>query len=137
MIQPTQDAISIPIHDIKPLVEIQEYSFYYFIALVVIASIILGDILYLLYRYLKHKNRFNLRKEHYRLFKNVDRSHPKQAAYALTKYGLTFRDDDARHAKAYDAMVEKLQKYKYKKDVEMFDKQTQHYIELYEAMLDV
>ena len=129
--------INIPIHDIKPLVEIHEYSFYYLVGVVVFVAFIVVGVLYLLYRYLKHKNRFNIRKEHFKLFKNVDTNNPKQAAYELTKYGLTFKDDDERHTKAYNNMVERLQKYKYKKDVEMFDKETKHYIELYEAMLDV
>ena len=129
--------IDVPIHDIKPLVAIQDYSLYYFIALVVLATIVLLGLAYLAYRYLKARKKFNIRKEHFKRFKSVDLNDPKKAAYELTKYGATFKDDDERHLRAYENMLEHLQQYKYKKEVAPFDSETKHFIELYEAMIDV
>ncbi len=132
-----QNTTQIPLHDIKPLIEIHDYSLYYFIAIVVIVSAIVLGGAYLLYRWYKNKKRFNIRAEHFKLLKNVDYSDAKKAAYELTKYGATFKDDSQRHHKAYENMLEKLEKYKYKKSVENFDNDTIHYIELFEGLIDV
>ena len=127
----------IPLHDIKPLVEIHEYSLYYFIGVSLLAALLLLGLSYLIYRWFKNRKKFNKRAEHYNLFHKVDYSNPKKAAYDLTRYGATFKDDDERHKKAYENMREKLQKYKYKKNVEDFDADTLHVIELYKEMIDV
>ena len=127
----------IPLHDIKPLVEIHEYSLYYFIGVSLLVALLLLGFGYLVYRWLKNRKKFNRRAEHYKLFNKVDYSNPKKAAYDLTLYGATFKDDDERHAKAYENMIEKLEKYKYKKHVENFDADTLHIIELYREMIDV
>jgi len=127
----------IPLHDIKPLVEIHEYSLYYFIGVSLFAALLLFGLLYLAYKWVKNRQKFNLRAEHYRLLNTVDYSNPKKAAYDLTLYGATFKDDSERHFKAYENMIEKLEKYKYKKNVENFDADTLHVIELYKEMIDV
>lgn len=127
----------IPLHDIKPLLEVQEYSFYYFIAIVSVVSIIMLAGLYLLYKYFRERNRYNKRKDHFAVLEALELANTKQAAYALTHYGATFKDDTPRHLKHYDLMVEKLQKYKYKKSVEAFDEDTLRQIDIYKGMLDV
>ncbi|WP_304546517.1 hypothetical protein [Sulfurimonas microaerophilic] len=127
----------IPLHDIKPLIEVQEYSLYYFIAIVTITSIILIGMLYLLYRYLRDRKKYNKRKEHFTILEALDFEQTKQAAYDLTLYGATFKDDTPRHLKHYELMVEKLEPYKYKKSVEPFDGETLRQIDVYKGMLDV
>lgn len=127
----------IPLHDIKPLVEIQEYSMEYLIVMSTILVIILLAIIYLLLKWFKQRKKFNLRKEHLQLIKALDYSDTKNAAYKLTLYGYTFKDDTPRHEKAYNELFETLQNYKYKKSVESFDKKTLHFIEIYKGMLDV
>ena len=127
----------IPLHDIKPLVEIHEYSLYYFLGVSLLATLILAGIVYLVYKWYRNKKKFNIRAEHFKQFNSVDYSNPKKAAYDLTLYGATFKDDSERHLKAYENMVEKLEKYKYKKNVEDFDADTLHVIDLFKAMIDV
>ena len=127
----------IPLHDIKPLLEVQDYSFYYFLAVMaVVVTIVLG-ILYLLYRYFRTKKRFDIRKEHNEILHKINLKETKKAAYELTEYGATFKDDSPRHLKTYNDMVEKLEKYKYKKSVDDFDRETLRVIELYRGMIDV
>lgn len=135
--QSNMTANEIPIHDIKPLLEIHEYSLYYFIAIVVGATLILLGVIYLIYRWYKNKNRFNIRAEHYKLLNNIDYTNPKKAAYDITLYGETFKDDSERHQRGYENMLERLQKYKYKKEVDSFDDDTYHYIELFQGLIDV
>lgn len=126
----------IPLHDIKPLVEIQEYSMEYLIAISVVAFIILLASLYLFLRWLKNRKKYNQRKVHLQLIKQLDLSDTKEAAYKLTLYGTTFKEDTPRHDKAFGELFEALQNYKYKKSVESFDEHTLHFIEVYRGMLD-
>ena len=127
----------IPLHDIKPLIEIHEYSMYYFIGVCIVGTLIILGFIYLAYKWYKNKKRFNKRAEYYKLLNTIDYSNPKKAAYDLTLYGALFQDDSERHQKAYENMLEKLQKYKYKKNVEKFDADTIHYVDLFKGMIDV
>ena len=128
---------SIQLHDIKPLVEVQEYSLYYFLALVAIALVIVLGALYLGIKWFKHRNRFSLRKEHYKKLNEIDFKDPKKSAYALTHYGATFKDDSQRHTEMYANLLERLEPYKYKKDVPPLEDEVISYIELYRGMIDV
>jgi hypothetical protein len=92
---------------------------------------------YLAYKWVINKKKFNKRAQDYKLLNAVDYSNPKKAAYALTLYGATFKNDSERHLRAYENMIEKLEKYKYKKNVENFDADTLHVIDLYKGMIDV
>ena len=127
----------IPLHDIKPLLEVQDYSFYYFLALLAVVSAIILGVLYLLYRHFRTKKRFNIRKEHNKILQKINLKETKKAAYELTEYGATFKDDSPRHLKTYNDMVEILERYKYKKSVDDFDRETLRVIELYRGMIDV
>ena len=126
----------IPLHDIKPIVEIQEYSLYYLLGLVGLGIIVLSLIIYFLYIWYKKRNTFNLRKHHLELINDLDFSNTKNAAYAISSYGLTFRDDSPRHKEMYENITQRLEAYKYKKDVEAFDSETLGYIEVFKEMID-
>ena len=125
------------LHDIKPLVEIDDYSWYYFLLLSTIAIIVIAGLVYLLLKWFKHRKKENIRKEHLKRLKKIDLKNTKKAAYELTKYGATFKDDDTRHKEMYQNMIEKLSAYKYKKEVGSFDPDTISIINLYREMCDV
>ena len=127
----------IPIHDIKPLVEIQDYSLYYLIALVVVVTLILSGAAYLAYKWFHKRGEANVRKEHLEKMNQVDIDDAKATAYAMSIYGATFKDDSPRHKEIYSNLRKKLSMHKYKKSVEKFDKDTVAYIELYRSMIDV
>ncbi len=127
----------IPLHDIKPLVEIEEYSLYYFAGFVTLALFLVGGILYLVYVWFKRKSVFNKRKEHFKLLNSLDLRDAKSAAYAITAYGSTFANDSPRHTQMYKNLTQRLEIYKYKKNVDAFDKESIGYIELYKGMIDV
>ena len=126
----------IPLHDIKPIVEIQEYSLYYLLGAIGLGLVILGFIVYFLYIWYKKRNAFNLRKYHLNLINDLDLSDTKNAAYALSSYGLTFKDDSPGHTEMYENITQRLEAYKYKKDVEAFDSETLGYIEVFKEMID-
>lgn len=136
MAQQTQ-SYDIPLHDIKPIVDVQEYSLYYFLGVSALVVFLAGGVAYLIYMWLKKRNAFNIRKEHLKLLHSLDLNDTKQSAYAITNYGLTFRDDSPRHQEMYANITERLEVYKYKKEVDAFDAEMLGYIELYKGMLDV
>ena len=136
MKEAVQKQFDIPLHDIKPIVEIQEYSFYYLLALIAFVLIVLFVIVYFLYLWYKKRNEFNLRKHHLELLSGLDFSDTKNTAYAISSYGSTFKDDSLRHTEMFENITQRLQVYKYKKNVAVFDKETLAYIEMYKGMLD-
>jgi len=87
--------------------------------------------------WLKKRNRYNRRKEHFKLLNSLDLSNTKESAYAITLYGATFKDDSPRHKEMYDNLLGRLEAYKYKKEVSLFDSEVIGYIELYKGMMDV
>ena len=127
----------IPLHDIKPLIEIQEYSMYYLIALVITVFVVVLALIYFAYQYFTTRNKFNIKKEHLKLLKSLDMSDTKRVAYEVTQYGATFAGDNEQNERTYKNLVEELESYKYKKNVESFSKETKNSIENYIGMLDV
>ncbi len=126
----------IPLHDIKPIVDVEEYSLYYFLGISIFVFILTCIIAYLIYNWFKNRKRFSLRKEHLRLINSLDLSDTKNSAYAITAYGHTFKDDSDRHKEMYENITSRLEVYKYKKEVDSFDSEVLGYIELYRGMLD-
>ena len=126
----------IPLHDIKGLVEIQDYSLYYFSVLVIVGFILFLGALYLLYKFLQNRKKFNLRKEHAKLLHKIKFSDAKKAAYEITQLGSTFKDDTPRHERAFELLVEDLESYKYKKDVSSFSSESKHLLENYLGLID-
>ncbi|WP_324171057.1 hypothetical protein [Sulfurimonas sp.] len=132
-----EKSFDIPLHDIKPLLEIQEYSLYYFLALVFLVIILLLVISYLIYKWIKAKNAFNQRKENLKIINALDLKETKNSAYQITSLGLVFKDDSLRHKDMYEDLVQRLEVYKYRQNVTEFDSDILGYIELYKGMLDV
>jgi len=133
----TQKIYDVPLHDIKTIVEVQEYSFYYLVGAISLAVLALIVLLYLIYKYIQKLNAYNERKEHLKLLNLLDLSDTKNAAYAISRYGITFSNDGQRESEMYKNITSRLEQYKYKQSVEEFDKETLGYIELYKDMLHV
>jgi len=132
-----KQSFDIPLHDIKSIVEVDEYSLYYLLGASFFALLILAISAYLLYMWFRRKKKFNLRKENYKALHVIDLSDAKKCAYAITFYGATFKDDSPRHHEMYLNLTHRLEVYKYKKEVGAFDDETIGYIELYKGMIDV
>ena len=96
----------IPLHDIKPIVDIQEYSFYYFLGISFVTLLFVGAITFLIYKYIKQKKAYNVKKEHLKIINELDFTNTKESAYAITLYGATFKDDSDRHKEMYKNIVD-------------------------------
>ena len=130
-------AYDIPLHDIKPLMEVPDSSFIVFSVIFSIAVILLLSAFYLLYRFVRNRQTVNLRKLHYAALEAIDFSDPKKAAYAITDHGRTFADDSERLSEAYNNLVLRLDRYKYRKRVEAIDDESRSYYKIYLGMIDV
>ena len=101
--------------DIKPNAEIIDYQFYIFIALCVLAVLI---IIFLVYKFLKRKktNPYLIK------LKNLNFDDSKKTAYEFTEYAKYFLNEENKEN--YYEIVKELEKYKYKPVVDKMDKQT-------------
>lgn len=132
-----EQAYDIPLHDIKPIIEVHEYSLYYLLGVSAFGILLTCGVAYLIYRWLKKRNAFNIRKEHFKLLNLLDFKDTKRSAYAITMFGATFKDDSPRHQEMYANLTNRLEVYKYKKRVDEFDEEVLGYMELFKGMIDV
>ncbi len=130
-------SIDIPLHDIKPLVEVPDNSLYILIASIVVL-LGLAIALIVLVRYLLNRKKENSRIKYFEMLESVDLSNAKKAAYDISHYGYFFRDDSPRHLEAYQNLVSRLSQYKYRKDVDKtIDNETKGYYDIFVGMIDV
>jgi polyhydroxyalkanoate synthesis regulator protein len=129
-------SIQLKLHDIKPIVEVKDYSFFYFSALTFTVVVLLFGFIYLAIKWYRNRKKYNKRKEAYKTLLDIDLGDTKKAAYALTSIGATFKDDTPRNQEMYQNMINRLENYKYKKEVKELDDETKSYIELYKEMID-
>ncbi len=132
-----QSSVDIPLHDIKPLVEIHEYSLVMFSLLSVASVLTTIALAYLLWSYFKGRQKINLRLKCFKELKSVDLSRSKEAAYLITKYGRCFANDSVRIKEAFENLVLRLEPYKYKKEVGEIDKEAASFYRIYIGMIDV
>ncbi len=127
----------IPLHDIKPLVEIEEYSFIYLVTLSGLAVLFMLALIYFAYRLYKKTKIVSMRSKHKKLLDSLSMSETKNTAYGISMYGVTFKDDSPEHREIFDDLFRRLEAYKYKKSVKSFDNQTILLIEKYRGILNV
>ena len=127
----------IKLHDIKPIVDVEEYSFYYLLGGTILVIFLALAITYLSLKWYKKRTKYNKRKDYFKQLKKLNLKESKKTAYGITFYGILFKDDSPRHSEMFKNITKRLEKYKYKKDVEPLDEDTLGYIELYKEMIDV
>lgn len=128
--------LNIPLNDIAPLVEIPDYSLYYFIAVVLIAIALSVALILALLKQMR-KRKVNLRRERFMALSTIDFSDPKRAAYTISELGRVFASDNERTLRAYHNLFERLTPYKYAPQVKMIDEETLGYYRLYLEIIDV
>ncbi|MEA3352921.1 MAG: hypothetical protein U9Q33_03760 [Campylobacterota bacterium] len=103
------------INDIKPLVQIPDYTIYIYYILICLAVLFVVSSSYILYTYFKNKKESN-EKRYFRKLKNLDISHTKDAAYTISKYGRLIAKDE-RSKELILELHKLLDDFKYKKEV--------------------
>jgi len=122
-------SMDIPMHDIATLLEIQDHSFYGFIALI---AVVLAAFVVILkkMRMQKEAHTVHERIQRYKNFIGIDVSDSKTAAYAICEQGLFFAHDNEQTLRMYHTLFEHLEPYKYAPKVGLIDEEC---LALYEA----
>ncbi len=123
------------IHDIKDIVEVPDISIYLFYGLIVFGAILVVIFIYFVYRYFKNKKP-NIRKEYLAILNDIDLNDTKNSAYIITKYGILIANS-VREKELIGQLVEELESYKYKKDINQFDEKTKQSFKNFMECLDV
>ena len=129
---------NLPLHDIQGLVEVNDHSLLMLIVLGGVLLFLVLSGLYFAWQYFSKRKRENIRKEAYKKLKNIDFSDVKKAAYEITRLGLIFKDDSERVANKYYALIDKLESYKYRKNIDKnFDQESIAYYKNFLEMIEV
>lgn len=120
------------IKDIKPLVQIVDYSLYIYYGLIFLGVLLVGLGIYLFVR-LKQTNK---QKEILYKLKSIDFKDAKKDAYTITALSKELVVDEQLEQKSQELNF-LLQKYKYKKDVPPFDDETMKKFELFLELASV
>ncbi|MBE0499470.1 MAG: hypothetical protein IBX43_09585 [Campylobacterales bacterium] len=125
----------IPLHDIKPLVEVPDNSLLYLGLLGVLGVLALGLLLLWLWKVYKESRKVNLRKHYLESLQKVDLSSAKEAAYTISTYGRLLAQSE-REKEMLENLDSRLSSYKYKKEVDTLDEETLAYYQLFLEVLD-
>jgi len=109
------------LRDIKGLVEITFPTLWLFIGGGLILMCILTIGAYLWYRYRQHQKVQSVRKKALVALTQMDFSNAKEAAYLFTKNGYLILSEDVLHVKNFEAIVQDLEAYKFRKEVPALD----------------
>lgn len=123
----------LPLRDIKPLMEVPDNSIYFFSGIVIVGILILGLIIYAIIKMVKKRGEINLRKMYLQRLKEVDLSDAKGAAYEIT-YCLHSLEIEPKNIEMAHNLIERLEKYKYRKEVTPLDEDVKSY---YHLMVEV
>lgn len=126
----------IPLHDIKPLVEVPDNSLMLLLILAAIALtlIIVPLVIWMWKRYHSSKA-LNLRKAYLHKLHTVNIDDAKQAAYEISEYGRLLAVSDKEIA-LLDSLDKRLSEYKYKKEVGEIDDETLGHYHVFLEVLD-
>ena len=125
----------IPLHDIKPLVEVPDNSLAILIAVVIVSLVLLGALTIWILSLYKETKEQKLRKLYLEKIHHIDISNAKEAAYEMSYYGQRLAKEK-REIDMLESLETRLKEYKYKKDVNKLDEDTLAYYKLFLEVLD-
>jgi hypothetical protein len=127
--------ITAQLKDIKPLLEIPDNSFYLYWGLIIFVSLLLLGILFFVAKRLWDNRKINLAKGYLEKLKAIDWKDAKQSAYEATHYARLLATNE-RRKELFSQLEPMLEQYKYKKEVDAVDHDTQNKFNLYVQVAD-
>ena len=127
--------VSQQLKDIKPLLEIPDYSFYLYWGLIVFGILLGLVIVYWVGKKIWEKRKINLAKGYVEKLKAIDWKDTKQSAYDATHYARLLATDE-RRKELFSQLEPLLEQYKYKKQVDDVDQDTVNRFNLYVQVAD-
>ena len=122
--------LSSQLKDIKPLLDIPDNSFYIYWGLIVFASLLVVAILFFAAKRLWENRKINLAKGYLEKLQAINWKDAKQSAYEATHYARLLATDE-RRKELFSQLEPMLEQYKYKKEVNAVDQDTQNKFNLY------
>jgi len=122
--------ISSQLKDIKPLLEIPDNSFTLYWGLIVFGVLLALAILFFIAKRVWENRKINLAKGYVQKLKEIDWKDAKLSAYEATHYARLLATDK-RRKELFSQLEPMLEQYKYKKEVNAVDHDTQNKFNLY------
>ncbi len=122
--------LSSQLKDIKPLLDIPDNSFYIYWGLIIFVSLLVLAILFFIAKKFWDNRKINLAKGYVQKLKNINWKDSKQSAYEATHYARLLATDE-RRKNLFSQLEPMLEQYKYKKEVDEVDHDTQNKFNLY------
>ena len=127
--------LSSQLKDIKPLLEIPDNSYYIYWGLIIFTSLLVLAILFFVAKRLWDNRKVNLAKGYVEKLKKIDWKDAKISAYEATHYARLLATDE-RRKELFSQLEPMLEQYKYKKEVNEVDHDTQNRFNLYVQVAD-
>ncbi len=127
--------ITSQLKDIKPLLEIPDSSYYIYWGVIIFASLLALGVLFFVVKKLWENRKINLAKGYVEKLKAIDWGDTKKSAYEATHYARLLATDE-RKKELFSQLEPMLEQYKYKKEVEAVDTETQNKFNLYVQVAD-
>ena len=128
--------ITLQLKDIKPLLEIPDFSYYYYWGLIVFGvCVFLGLAIFLVFKFWK-KRKVNLAKGYLEALKKIEWKESKKAAYKATHYARLLMEHDSTLKDEFKALEPLLEQFKYKKEVDEIDVVTKEKFDKYVQVAD-
>ncbi len=108
--------IMLEIHDIKPIVQIPDFTIYIYYVLIVASFLFFIFILYFIFKLFKKKE-LTKEKEYFAILNNIDFNNTKETSYLISKYGRLLAKSE-REKRLIDDIHHSLEAYKYKKNID-------------------
>ena len=122
--------ISSKLKDIKPLLEIPDNSFYIYWGLIMFGMLLILAIVFFVAKKFWENRKINLAKGYLEKLKAIDWKDAKQSSYEATHYARLLATDE-RRKELFSQLEPMLEQYKYKKEVDEVDHDTQNKFNLY------
>ena len=106
----------IPIHDIKPIVEIPDNTIYLYYLTLFVGFVLIIGFVYIIYKLIFGKKEISKELQYFKKLQNLDLKDTKKSAYLISKYGRYLAKTD-REKRLIDEIHHDLEQYKYKKVV--------------------
>ncbi len=121
--------------DIKPLLEIPDYSFYYYWGAITIVVFFVSMLLFFVIKKYIENRKKNLSKHYLEELKNIDWNNSKEASYKATHYGRLLANDE-RSREIFSQLQPMLEQFKYKKSVDEVDEKTRNQFDLFVRVIN-
>jgi len=123
------------LRDIKPLLEIPDSSYYIFMGLIFLVTLVLlGITIFLIKKFWKSR-KVNMKKVYLKELKALDWKETKRSAYLATELGRKLATEE-RTEEIFSQLLPMLDAYKYKKEVPSLDDETLKQFNLLVHVLD-